>query len=312
MGHDSRDQWQRSLFGLLALILWSTTVAVTRTLSEQVGTFTSASYSYALGGIIGIAYISLSRNRIDALRRLPRGYVLGCGGLFVFYNIALYLAIGLAANRLQVLGVGLINYMWSAMILVFSVIILKRRARILPLSLGLIISIAGAYLAVIQNASLSWSAFLAEMSASPVPYLLSLGAAISWGLYSVLNKQWTERSDLSDGHLIVPPVFLISGGILLAAKPFFHEVSTWSSQAFMELLYLSLFPWLMAYALWTLAAQGGKIVFLGVLSMFLPLISTVVSCFYLKVIPGSVLWVSCALTIIGAAICMRSIRDQSV
>ncbi|GAB6908456.1 putative Aromatic amino acid exporter [Desulfosarcina cetonica] len=306
----SRDQWHRSLLGVLALMLWSTTVAVTRTLSEQVGTFTSASYSYMIGGIIGSVYILLSGPRIRALLALPRGYLMGCGGLFVFYNIALYLAIGLADNRLQVLGVGLINYLWSSLILVFSVTILRRRANLPAMGLGLVIAMGGAYLAVIQNAGLSWSAFLAEMQGSPAPYLLSLSAAISWGLYSVLNKWWTERADLSGSHLIVPPVFLLSGIIMLAAKPFFNEAAVWSARACGELLYLALFPWLLAYVLWTAATQGGKIVFLGIVSMFLPLISTVLSCVYLKVLPGSILWLSCGLTIAGAAICLRSIQDE--
>lgn len=307
---EMQGQWARSLFGFVALLLWSSTVAVARTLSEQVGTFTSAGYSYALGGLVGLVYIAASRHRLKALFALPRGYLVSCGGLFVIYNIALYLAIGLSANRLQLLGIGLINYLWPTFLLIFTVAVLKRKARLLPLGAGLFFSILGAYLAAVHHAALSITAFLSEMRASPTPYLMAAVAAISWGLYSVLNKFWNERHDLSSGHLIVAPVFLVSGFILLAMSPVFSETPVWSTRVIWELLYLAIFPLLIAYNFWALATQGGRIVFLGVASMFLPLMSTVVSCLYLSVLPGPLLWGACGLTIAGAALCMRSVTDE--
>ena len=302
--------WRRSLTGFAALLLWSSTVAVARTLSEQVGTFTSAGYSYLIGGGLGLVYIAMRPAQLRALLALPRGYLVTCGGLFVLYNIALYLAIGLSANRLQLLGIGLINYLWPTFMLIFTVIVLKRRANVLALSAGLLFSIVGAYLAAVHHAALSIGAFLSEMRASPIPYLMASAAAVSWGLYSVLNKYWNERFDLSSGHLIVAPVFVISGLILFALKPFFNETTVWSVRVFWELLYLAIFPWLIAYNFWALATQGGRIVFLGVVSMFLPLMSTVVSCIYLSVVPGPLLWGACGLTIAGAALCMRSVTDE--
>lgn len=305
-----QGQWRRSLTGFIALVLWSSTVAVARTLSEQVGTFTSASYSYALGGLVGMIIIVARPAQRKALFALPSGYLVSCGGLFVFYNIALYLAIGLSANRLQLLGIGLINYLWPTFMLIFTVAVLKRKAHLAALGAGLVFSILGAYLAAVHHAALSIGAFFREMQGSPVPYLMAAGAAISWGLYSVLNKYWNERYDLANGHLIVAPVFLVSGIILLALMPFFDETAVWSARVIGELIYLALFPWLVAYNFWALATQGGRIVFLGVASMFLPLMSTVVSCIYLRVVPGPLLWGACVLTIAGAALCMRSIEDE--
>lgn len=308
-GREMQEQWRRSLLGFGALLLWSSTVAVARTLSEQVGTFTSAGYSYVLGGLIAMVYATSQRRQRKAIFGLPRGYLVSCGGLFVIYNIALYLAIGLSANRLQLLGIGLINYLWPTFLLIFTVTVLKRKANRFSLGAGLIFSILGAYLAAVHHAALSFGAFLSEMRASPLPYLMASVAAISWGLYSVLNKYWNERHDLSNGHLIVAPVFLVSGLILLALTPFYNESPVWSARAVGELLYLSIFPWLIAYHFWALATQGGRIVFLGVSSMFLPLMSTVVSCLYLSVVPGPLLWGACGLTIAGAALCMRSVSE---
>ncbi len=306
---ESASQWQRSFLGVVALVLWSTTVASARVLSEQVGTFTAGSYSYIIGGVLGLAYLGANRDRIRNLSALPRGYMAVCGGLFVLYNILLYLAIGLATTRMQVLGVTLINYLWPSLMLIFAVLVLKRKANVLSLGLGLVISFIGAYFAANQHSDVSWSTLLAATGAGPAPYLLALGAAIAWGLYSVLNKLWMEKSNISEGHLLVPPVFLLSGVLMLAAKPFFQETSVWTPYSLAALIYLSLFPWLIAYLLWAMATQKGKIVFLGIVSMFLPLSSTLVNCLYLKVAPGPAIWISCVLIMAGAAVCMKSVRD---
>jgi hypothetical protein len=61
--------------------------------------------------------------------RLPKRYLFGCGALFVSYEVALYLAVGLSVSDQQVLVVGLINYLWPALILLTAIPILRYRAR---------------------------------------------------------------------------------------------------------------------------------------------------------------------------------------
>lgn len=303
---------QRTFWGLIAITLWSTSFAVTRTLSEQVGIFTSASYSYIISGIIGISYILSDSKRRSNLTSLPFGYMLICGSLFIFYNIVIYIAVGIAQNRLQVLGITLINYLWPSLILILTVIILKRKALIMTLFIGITISLCGAYLAVVHDTQASLSFFISEIRSNFVPYTLALGAAISWGLYSVLNKLWKEKLNIIDGQLIVAPVFLISGILMFFAKLFFKEEATWSLRALIELFYFALLPLLLAYILWTVATQRGNILFLGIISMFLPLLAMLTSCLYLQIMPGLTLWSSCCLTILGAAICTYAVKEKQV
>ena len=104
------DRTLSTALGLAAILLWSTTVAFGRSLSEQVGTLTAASLVYLLGGVVGCSYLTAS-GRITRLKSLGPRYVLGCGSLFVLYISCIYVALGLAQTRSQVLEVGLMNYL---------------------------------------------------------------------------------------------------------------------------------------------------------------------------------------------------------
>ena len=44
----------------------------------------------------------------------------------MLYMFSIYLGIGLASSRLQALEIGLLNYLWPALILVFSVFLLDK------------------------------------------------------------------------------------------------------------------------------------------------------------------------------------------
>src|SRR5512136_2997009 len=101
-----------TLFGFVAILLWSTTIAIIRSLTEEVGPITSAASIYLVGGFLSLIPLSYSRDRIIQVRTFSRLYLFGCGAIFVFYMLAIYLAVGLARDRQQVLEVGLINYLW--------------------------------------------------------------------------------------------------------------------------------------------------------------------------------------------------------
>lgn len=295
---------QRStLFGLVAILLWSTTIAFSRSLTEQLGTFTAAALIYTLAGLIGLMYTVLRPGALSGLRRLPRRYLLGCGALFVAYIAALYLAIGASATRVQVLIVGLINYLWPGLSLVFSIPILGHRARP-ALPVGVLLAFAGIWLATTGEDTLSIQAITRDQQ-NLLPYGLALFAAVCWGLYSNFSRRWAGDND---GGAV--PLFLLASGILLGAFRLFNlEVAHWSPAAYFELAYMAIFPGMLAYVLWDIAVRKGKIILVASLSYLTPLLSTVFSTIVLNVQPGISLWLGAVLIIIGAVLCKISIIE---
>ena len=116
-------------WGLLAIVLWSTTIACSRSMAEQLGAFTSAATVYLSAGLIGCAGLALRGKLVPALRHTSPRYLYGCGGLMVAYTVLLYAAVGLAQTRIQVITVTVCNYLWPSLTLLFAVPILGWRTR---------------------------------------------------------------------------------------------------------------------------------------------------------------------------------------
>lgn len=292
--------------GVLALILWGSTIAFSRSLTEQLGPFTGASCIFLLGGGLSTARMLLDRREWLRLRGLPAAYWLGCGGLFALYMVSLYLAIGLAAGRQQVIEAGMINYLWPSLTLLLAVPLLHWRARwtLVP---GMGLACAGVALAMTQSGPFAWSVFAANLHANAVPYVWAGVAAVSWALYSNLSRLWAGRNE---GNAV--PLFLLATGVALAAlRPFFAETSEWTPRVMAELAYMAALPTWLAYVLWDGAMRRGNLVVLASLSYFTPLLSTVISCAYLQVVPGPGLWIGCLLIIMGAAVCSRSVVQRA-
>ncbi|MDP6124210.1 MAG: aromatic amino acid DMT transporter YddG [Candidatus Latescibacteria bacterium] len=292
-------------FGVVAILLWSTVVAFGRSVTEGLGPVTSAAFVNLIGGILGCIYLALTTGVQQTVRGLSTKYLVGCGGMFVGYMLVLFLALGMADGRRQVLEVALVNYLWSVMILLFSILLLKMRANLWLLP-GVFAAVAGMFLATGQNQPLSAWVFAENMAANGLPYLMALLAAASWALYSVLSRKWGS----SDNVAAVPLFMLATGMILLVVRLGVAEETTWTAQTVYELLYMAIGPNI-AYVLWEHAVRKGDIVVVASAAYFTPLLSTVVSCIYLDVVPGSRLWIGCVGIVLGAVVCTRSVREPA-
>ena len=142
-----------TLLGLVAILIWSTTVALGRSAAEHLGPLTTATLIYLLGGTLSCLYWAASHTT-PRLSSLDRRYLVGCGALFVIYQFSIYVGLGTARNRTQVLGVGLLNYLWPMLTLVFSLLLLRIRATALVIP-GVLAATAGVFFVVTQGESLA-------------------------------------------------------------------------------------------------------------------------------------------------------------
>jgi len=295
-----------TIFGILAILFWGTTIAFSRSLTEQLGPLTTASWIYLLSGIWGCIYLISKPGGIKKTFQLPILYLIGCGALFVIYTASLYLAVGFAFNREQVIEVSIINYLWPGLTLVFSLPILHKKGKI-TLIPGVILAFGGFYLATVNSGMFSWEVFKGNFQVSYFPYLLAFMAAICWGFYSNFARRWAGHTE---GGAV--PIFLLVTGLILTTIRFmFPEESYWTPRVVVELLYMSIFPTFLAYFFWDRAMRKGKIILVASLSYFTPLLSIIISSLYLQVAIKANLWIACGLVIVGAVICKFSIIDKT-
>ena len=291
-----------TILGLAAIALWSTTVALSRSLAEQLGPLTSACLIYALGGALGFGYQAQAGGL--SIRSLGPRYLFGCGSLFVLYMASLYLGLGLARDRIQAMEVGLMNYLWPMLTLLFSVPILQMRASaaLIP---GAVLATGGVFLVTAQDRLLSGPSLPGSLLRNGVPYLLGLTAAVSWALYSTLSRRWAGGTKGG----AVPAFMLGTGAILGLARLLVPENTQWTGRAWLELLYMVLGSNL-AYAFWERAMREGDLVLVAACSYLTPLLSTAISTLYLGVVPGARFWIGCACVVMGAAVCKLAVREK--
>lgn len=288
--------------GFAAVLLWSTTVALARSISEQTGPVTAGATVYLTGGVLSFAIYASKRKRLRDLVKISRFYLFGCGVLFIVYTASLFLALGLAETRYQTLELGLVNYLWPALTILFSLVLLRVKAD-LWLIPGTLLAITGVYFVTMDSLSFSANEFLFHVKSNAVAYFLALTAAFTWALYSNLVRLTAGKE--SKG---VVPVFILSTGIvLLFVRYLFPESSTWNIQVIMEILILGISTAL-AYIFWDAAMRKGEMITVAVFSYLTPFFSTVFASVYLGVLPGSALWTGCILIILGSVISWRSVK----
>jgi len=291
--------------GVAAILLWSTTIALSRSLAEEVGAVRAGACIYLLGGVLGCLYEASIRRRFLRMLRLPAPYLLGCGLLFVAYTACLYVAVGQAANRQQAIEVGIINYLWPGLTLLLAVPILHTKVRA-AFPLGVVLALAGAALAPLRWGEHSWAVLLENLRTNPWPYGLALVAAVAWALYSTLSRRWGGEAE---GGAV--PLFVLATGAVLAAVHYaLPEPVQWTPRAVGEILYMAALPTLLAYAFWDAAMRRGSVMLVAALSYVAPLLSTLISSAYLGVALGWNVWAACALVILGAFVCQRSVVKQ--
>ena len=278
------------------------TVALARSLSEQIGSLTAGAVVYlTAAGFLG-AHLIWKERRLGAPGALSRRYLVGCGALFVLYTLALFLALGLAADRRQTIEVGLLNYLWPALTILFALALLGQRAGV-GLIPGTLLALCGVFLVLTQDAGVTWQSFAMNLRRNPVAYGLGAFAAIAWALYSNLTRRWGGP----DSRGAVPMFCLATGLVFAVLRLLRPEAAAWNVRVVAEAAVLALATGT-AYVFWDLAMRGGDVVLVAACSYLTPFFSTVVSCLYLRVQPGLSLWLGCALIIAGSFMSWRSIR----
>ena len=293
-----------TLYGLVAILLWSATVALARSLTEQLGPLTATAAVYLTGGFSCLVQRWLTDGRLPSPEHIPHRYLLGCGSLFLLYVFSLFQAVGLAADRHQVLEIGMVNYLWPPCTILFSLLLLGNRAR-LWLAPGILLALLGVFLVLSQGTGISWTSFRTNVSANPRAYGLALVAAFSWGLYSNLTRRWTE----SQGSGGIPFFMLATGLLLLLFRLLTPEASVWNLRSILEVLFMGM-ALATAYICWEVAMRRGDVVLVAACSYFTPFLSTLVSCLYLQVMAGPRLWIGCTALVAGSLLSWISVTER--
>lgn len=155
-----------TLIGLVAIVLWSTMVGLIRGVSEGLGPVGGAAMIYSLSGLLLIFTVGL-----PDIRRFPGRYLIAGSVLFVSYEICLALSLGYAATRHQAIEVGMVNYLWPSLTILFAILFNGQKTNWLIVP-GLLIALTGVCWVLGGENGLNPGEIISNVATSPLSYLL--------------------------------------------------------------------------------------------------------------------------------------------
>ncbi len=290
-----------TLQGLAAIGLWSLTFGLARSASERLGPLTAGAAVYGIAGgfVLAVRLLARGKREGNGFRPDPRATLL-CGSLFTGYMLALYWAVGHAVSHVQVLEVGLLNYLWPVLTLLGTVFFLGHFGRRRILATGTLFALGGITLALAPAGGVPFASAIE----APLPLLLGFGAAVMWAAYSVLVRHF------SDAGVSAGPVegYLLVTALLLFLSAFFsNEPRGWNAAASGEVVSLGISTGA-AYLFWARAMARGRMDLVVSASYLTPFLATLFSALYLGTRPDARFWIGCAFLVAGSIVSHMSMQ----
>ena len=293
-----------TLVGLIAVLCWSCTVGLMRSVAEALGALGGAAVLYTVSAVFVLLVKGLP-SRMQ-LRSVSRVYLIVCGLLFAFYEICLSVAIGLAHDRPQSMELGMINYLWPCLTIVLAVLCRQQQARwwLWP---GVALCLWGLVLVMGEGAVNAdapwWHSLGAHMAANPIAYALAFGAAVMWPTYSVLARMHGGGFNGVGLFLLLTAALLWLQWLAVATPPM-----QWSWGVVAQVVAIGALTAL-GYGCWEHGIQRGNLAVMAAGSYFTPVLSALWASVWLAVQPGWPFWQGVVLITLGSLVCWSATRS---
>jgi drug/metabolite transporter (DMT)-like permease len=284
--------------GIAAILLWSLSIGLTRSLSESLGVYYAGAAIYGAGALSVRLFVGKPK-----IAQLHPIYLWVCGALFVLYMTSFVLSIGLAASHQQSLEIGLINYLWPSLTLGLAVAVFGVKARGW-LWFGMLVSFSGVAWAI-GNGNAATFSLIQNVMQNPVAYGFGFTAAISWALYSNLVRRYGQGRSALTLFLACTSALLLVMGLVFSSRPVSLNILNLLQALLMGLSTST------AYLCWDKAMRYGNITLVTACSYFTPLSSLLLASLWLATPLSASLIPAIIMVVIGSLICWSACRRQS-
>lgn len=288
-----------TLFGLLAIVLWSTLAGLIRTISEQLGPVGGGAMIYTVSALFLLVLVERPR-----LAGLNWRYMLPAGLLFASYEICLSLSLGYASSREQSIELGMINYLWPSLTVLLAIAINGQKGGA-GVYAGVVVALTGI---VWLMGGDGWSPrhMLNNMSSNPLSYGLALSGALIWALYCNITRRYAKDSNG------ITLFFMLTALLLWVRYLLGEEASMAFTGHNVMLLLLTGAVMGSAYACWNLGIIGGNMTFLATCSYFTPVLSSLFAAMLLNVSLNGSFWQGVIMVCGGSLISWLATRKKTL
>lgn len=273
-------------------------VGLMRSVSEGLGPVGGAALVFTFSGLLLIFTVGFPN-----LRRIPRRYLLAGSALFVSYEICLALALGYAVNRQQAIEVGMVNYLWPSLTILFAMAFNGQKSR-WPVLPGILLSLAGVVWVLGGERGLNIDEIISNVRSGPLSYLLAFTGAFIWAAYCTVTAKYAGgQNGITLFVLLTAAALWLK--FLLADQPPMH----FTLPVTLKLLALSAALGL-AYAAWNIGILHGNVTLLATASYFTPVLSSALAALLLSTPLSWAFWQGAAMVCLGSLICGLATRRR--
>lgn len=283
---------QATLIGLFAPICWGMSVSLVRGIAEGFGMAQGQFFLYCVATICVFFIVGL-----PDFHRIDKRYLYFGIPTANLSSLSFCLAIFTSSGGAQTMEVGMVNYLWPSLTILFAVLFNGVRTRwwLYP---GLLVAFGGIIVILSGDKGFSLTEFVVRFAENPVSYLLALVAAVTWAGYSSMTRAWGNGINPSTIIFAVDTlVFLVLWLLDIGSQP----VAS-SAHGLMSVIFGGIAVG-MAYVVWTLGMSKGNITVLAAASYFTPVLSCVFATFWIGAELNSSFWMGVVLVVVGSLLC---------
>ncbi|WP_339025855.1 aromatic amino acid DMT transporter YddG [Leclercia pneumoniae] len=291
------DKKKATLIGLLAIVLWSTMVGLIRSVSEGLGPVGGAAMIYTLSGLLCWLIVGL-----PSLRRFTPGYLIAGSVLFVSYEICLALSLGYASTRHQAIEVGMVNYLWPSLTIVFAILFNGQKSRLWVVP-GLLIALFGVSWVLGGEQGLHVDEIVSNILSNPLSYGLAFAGAFIWAAYCTVTRKYANGQNGITLFVLLTALTLWMK-YLLSDQP----EMTFSLPIVFKLLLCGMALGV-GYASWNIGILHGNVSLLATVSYFTPVLSAALAAALLSAPLSFTFWQGALLVCAGSLLCWYATRN---
>ncbi len=284
--------------GMMAPILWGMSVGITRGIAENFGTAGGFAVLYTISLIGILAVFGRPHLKLFNWKYLVFGV-----GMANVSAMCFVFSLALSSGGHQTMEVGMVNYLWPCLTIVFGILFNGQRAR-WWIVFGIVLCLIGVIMVLGGDSGFDVDVLFAHIKENPWSYALALLGALTWAGYSSITRA------LSNGQNPVALIFfgdcLIFYGIWalgLGLPPVEHPHGYGWVGVVMGACATGA-----GYSCWTYGMMKGNMTLLAITSYFTP----VLSCLFGTVWIGAKLsfgfWNGVMILVAGSIICFLSTR----
>ncbi len=291
------DKKKATLIGLLAIVLWSTMVGLIRSVSEGLGPVGGAAMIYTLSGLLCWLIVGF-----PSLRRFTPGYLIAGSVLFVSYEICLALSLGYASTRHQAIEVGMVNYLWPSLTIVFAILFNGQKSSLWVVP-GLLIALFGVSWVLGGEQGLHVDEIVSNILSNPLSYGLAFAGAFIWAAYCTVTSKYANGQNGITLFVLLTALTLWMK-YLLSDQP----EMTFSLPIVFKLLLCGMALGV-GYASWNIGILHGNVSLLATVSYFTPVLSAALAAALLSAPLSFTFWQGALLVCAGSLLCWYATRN---